>query len=392
MTTHATSKSATVTTRQPPFRADHVGSLLRPPRLKEARERLLGPHTADTNVAPHHNDALRQIEDGFVREVIAMQERVGLKAITDGELRRRSFMLELLLGWEGIAASRSDSSNLKWRNDTGASDNMTSLSIVAPIRWRESSTLAHFKFLKASTSGIPKLALPAPNLVHYFLSDAGRLDNTPYRDMEAFWADLIATYIQEIKSLVTAGTTYIQFDDVCFGYMCDPAHRDYMKRRGDDPDKLLEKYASTINAVIRDVPSNVTVTVHTCRGNREGQWFAEGSYEAVADIMFNQINVSGFFLEYDSARAGGFGPLRFLPKDKTVVLGLVSTKKPELESAEVLMNRIDEASKVVPLGQLALSPQCGFASSYRGNALTLAEQEAKLRRVVEVADKVWGDV
>lgn len=378
--------------RRPPFRADHVGSLLRPNMLKEARERLLGPHTADQNIGPHDNDELRKLEDRCILDLIAMQERAGLKSITDGELRRRSFMMELFLSWEGLKAGRSNLSGPKWKSESAPSQDMTSLAITTPIRWRPSSILRHFEFLKANTTRTPKLTLPAPNLVHYFLGNDGKLDGTPYTDIEEFWHDLSAAYRQELRQLVARGATYIQFDDICFAYLCDPQHQAFVKSRGYDVDKLLRIYANSINSILSELPSDVTVTIHTCRGNREGRWAADGAYEPVADILFNEVNVNGYFLEYDTERAGGFEPLRFLPQGKTVVLGLVSTKTPALEPADLLARRIDEASKVVPLEQLAISPQCGFASSYRGNPLTPDEQEAKLRRIVEVALQVWGEV
>ncbi len=374
---------------RPPFRADHVGSLLRPEKLKQARERILGAHDVDTNFAPHQNEELRRIEDECVREVIAMQERVGLRSVTDGELRRRSFMLELFLSWHGMAASKASVGSFKWKGKLNSTEDLSAIAVVEPIRWKRSAVLAAFEFLVASTDRVAKVCLPAPNLAHYFLANSGSLQGTPYKEMDRFWADLISAYREELKCLVAAGATYIQFDDVCFAYLCDPAHRSYVRARGYDPDALLQVYADKINEAIAELPSHVTVTVHTCRGNREGSWVAEGAYEPVADILFNRTEVSGYFLEYDTDRAGGFEPLRHLPKGKTVVLGLISSKTPTLESIDTLRRRIDEASKIIDLDQLALSPQCGFASSYRGNPLTAAEQEAKLARVVEVADMVW---
>ena len=374
----------------PPFRADHVGSLLRPPELKAAREKLLGPHTAEANIGPHDNDALRIVEDQHVRDAIAVQKRVGLKLATDGELRRRSWMLELFLGWEGIGATRSGGGPIKWRNETGASQDMTEFRINQPIRWRPSSIVRAFEFLKAETDLVPKVGLPSPCVVHYFLEKGGKLDPEVYPDHESFWGDLIGAFQREIAALASAGATYIQIDDVCFAYLCDPVHRAHVKSRGYEPDALVRLYADKINEAISMAPSHVTFTLHTCRGNREGHWVAEGSYDDVAEALFNEVNVKAFFLEYDSARAGGFGPLRFLPAGKKAVLGLVSSKVPMLESEEALVKRIDEAAQVVPLDRLAISPQCGFASSYRGNPLTLEQQEAKLRRVVEVAERVWG--
>jgi 5-methyltetrahydropteroyltriglutamate--homocysteine methyltransferase len=247
-----------------------------------------------------------------------------------------------------------------------------------------------FSFLKSNTKAVPKVTMPAPNCVHYYMG--GKIPKAIYPDPEAFWADLIAAYRKEIAELVAAGARYIQLDDTSIAFICDPAHRDYVRSWGMDPQALLELYADKINSTLEQVPDDVTITLHQCRGNREGNWAAEGGYDPVAEVLFNRIDVDGYFLEYDTERAGGFEPLRFLPKgNKRVVLGLVSSKKPALESSENLMRRIEAAAKHAPLGQLALSPQCGFASSIKGNPLREADQEAKLRRIVEVADKVWGD-
>ena len=371
---------------RPPFRADQVGSLLRPERLKQARERFLGPQTPTSAIGPHDNAFLREIEDQCVREIVAMQERVGLKAVTDGEFRRRSWWLELILGWEGFEADRTGSAKLKWRDASGATQGFSDLNVVGPIRWRPSSVVRAFEFLRANTRRVPKVTMPAPNCVHYYTG--GKLGY--YKDKDAFWADLVAAYRQEIAALVQAGARYIQLDDTSIAFICDPAHREYVRSWGDDPMALLETYAQKINETVAGLPSDVTITLHQCRGNREGNWAAEGGYDPVADVLFNRINVNGYFLEYDTARAGGFEPLRFLPEGKRVVLGLVSSKNARVETADELTRRIDQAAKIAPIGRLALSPQCGFASSIKGNPLGHAEQEAKLARIVEVADKVWG--
>jgi 5-methyltetrahydropteroyltriglutamate--homocysteine methyltransferase len=247
-----------------------------------------------------------------------------------------------------------------------------------------------FEFLKKSTKGVPKVTMPAPNCVHYYMG--GRIPKGIYPDADAFWHDLIAAYRKEISELIKAGARYLQLDDTSIAFICDPAHRDYVRSWGMDPERLLHLYAEKINSAIQDVPDDVSITLHQCRGNREGNWAAEGGYDPVAEVLFNRIDVDGYFLEYDTARAGGFEPLRFFPKGgKRLVLGLVSSKKPGLEPADVLRRRIDEASKFAPLEQLALSPQCGFASSIKGNPLAQADQQAKLRRIVEVAEQVWGD-
>jgi 5-methyltetrahydropteroyltriglutamate--homocysteine methyltransferase len=374
----------------PPFRADHVGSLLRPEKLKQAREKFLGPQTPTSNIGPHNDARLKQVEDECVLEVIAMQERTGLRAVTDGEVRRRSWWLEQILGWEGFEADRTGSAKLKWRNESGVTQGFSDLNVTGKIRWRPSSVVRAFEFLKKSTKGVPKVTMPAPNCVHYYMG--GRIPKGIYPDADAFWHDLIAAYRKEISELIKAGARYLQLDDTSIAFICDPAHRDYVRSWGMDPERLLHLYAEKINSAIQDVPDDVSITLHQCRGNREGNWAAEGGYDPVAEVLFNRIDVDGYFLEYDTARAGGFEPLRFFPKGgKRLVLGLVSSKKPGLEPADVLRRRIDEASKFAPLEQLALSPQCGFASSIKGNPLAQADQQAKLRRIVEVAEQVWGD-
>ena len=374
---------------KPPFRADHVGSLLRPEKLKQAREKFLGPQTPTSNIGPHHDPRLKEVEDECVREVVAMQERTGLRAVTDGEYRRRSWWLELILGWQGFEADRTGSAKLKWRNESGVTQGFSDLNVTGKIRWSPSSVVRAFQFLKENTNQVAKVTMPAPNCVHYYMG--GKIPKSIYPDTEAFWDDLIAAYRTELKELIGAGARYIQLDDTSIAFICDPAHREYVRSWGMDPEGLLELYAEKINSTLVDVPDEVTITLHQCRGNREGNWAAEGGYDPVAEVLFNRIDVDGYFLEYDTSRAGGFEPLRHLPRGKKrVVLGLVSSKKPDLESVEVLRRKIDEASRFAPLEQLGLSPQCGFASSIKGNPLGQADQEAKLRRIVEVADKVWG--
>jgi len=374
---------------KPPFRADQVGSLLRPEALKQAREKFLGPQTPTNAIGPHQNSSLRGVEDQCIREVVAMQERVGLKAVTDGEFRRRSWWLELILGWEGFAADRTGSGTLKWRNESGVTQGFSDLKLTGRIRWQPSSVVRAFEFLSKNTKAIPKVTMPAPNCVHYYMG--GRIPASVYPDRDAFWADLVQAYKSEIGALVDAGARYIQLDDTSIAFICDPAHREYVRSWGEDPEQLLVSYSRIINAVLEDVPDDVAITLHQCRGNREGNWAAEGGYDPVADVLFNQIDVDGYFLEYDTARAGSFEPLRLVPKGKRVVLGLVSSKKAPLESEGDLVRKIETASGYLSLEQLALSPQCGFASSVKGNPLGPAEQEAKLRRIVEVADKVWGE-
>jgi 5-methyltetrahydropteroyltriglutamate--homocysteine methyltransferase len=374
-----------------PFRADHVGSLLRPPLLKQGRERLLGPQTADQHLGPHDHAELRAIEDGCIREVVAMQESLGLRAVTDGEFRRRSWWLELLLSWDGVSAHRTGSSEFTWHMPQGTEQPFTRLWVHGPIRWRPSAIVRAFEFLKGNARAVPKVGLPAPILLHFYSGGDRGIRAGHYRDVDAFWQDLTAAYRQELAALVRAGARYIQLDDTTLAFLCDPQHRSTVTSWGQDPDRLVAEYAERINAVLADRPGDVTITMHECRGNREGGWAAQGGYDPVADVLFNRIDVDGYFLEYDSRRAGSFEPLRLLPKGKTAVLGLVSSKGPELERAEDLKRRIDEAARWAPVERLALSPQCGFASSIQGNPLTEADQRAKLARIVEVAREVWTD-
>lgn len=374
----------------PPFRADVVGSFLRPAKLKAARERLLGPQTPDQHLGPHDNAELRAVEDECVREVVAMQERAGLQAATDGEFRRRSWWLDLIMGWDGFSANRQGTTEMMWRNKDGGTQPFSRLWVNRPIRWRAGANVRAFEFLRSNTRLVPKITLPAPILVHmYACGNQGVLEGH-YKELDLFWSDVIAAYRQEVDALVAAGATYIQFDDTSIAFLCDPAHRSTVERWGTKPDDLLRLYARRMNELLAHVPEHVTVTLHQCRGNREGHWGAEGGYDPVADVLFNEIDVDGYFLEFDSPRAGGFAPLRLLPKGKIVVLGIMSSKTPVLESRDDLVRRVEEAQKFAPLDQLAISPQCGFASSIGGNPMTEAEQEAKLTRLVEVADTIWS--
>jgi 5-methyltetrahydropteroyltriglutamate--homocysteine methyltransferase len=375
---------------RPPFRADHVGSLLRPQRLRQARETLLGAQTSDRHLGPHDNAELRAIEDDCIREVIALQERCGLGLVTDGEFRRRSWWLDLIMNWEGTSADRTGSTDLAWRNAKGVQQAFSRLWVNGPIRWRPSPAVRAFEFLKANTKVVPKVTLPAPILMHMYAGGDAGIREGHYQNVDEFWNDLIAAYRQELKSLVEAGARYIQFDDTSIAFLCDPMHRATVQKWGNDPDTLLADYAERINETLTGLPDDLTVALHQCRGNREGHWAAEGGYDPVADVLFNRINVHGYFLEYDTARAGGFEPLRLLPKGKTVVLGLISSKSPQLENAADIEKRVNEAAKFAPLDQLALSPQCGFASSIGGNPMTEREQEAKLSRVVEIARAIWN--
>ncbi len=375
---------------KPPFRADHVGSLLRPDALKAARETLLGAQTADRHIGPHDNAELRAVEDRCIRDVVALQRRVGLSAVTDGEFRRRSWWLELIMNWDGFSATREGNSPFGWRNEEGKQQDFSTLWVTGPIGWRPSAVVRAFEFLKAETDAVPKVTIPAPQVVHCFMGGDTAVRESCYGDVDEFWEDLVAAYRRELCALYGAGATYIQLDDVGIPFICDPSHADIFHSWGTSPEALLAEYARRINQVLDGRPDHVTVTLHQCRGNREGLWAAEGGYDPVADVLFNRIDVDGYFLEYDTPRAGSFEPLRLLPDGKVVALGLVSTKTPELESTDALKRRIEEAGRFTPIERLALAPQCGFASSVRGNPLTEDDQFAKLSRIVEVAEAVWG--
>ena len=376
---------------KPPFRADHVGSLLRPAALKAARETLLGAQTADRHIGPHDHAELRAVEDDCIRDVLALQRRVGLSAATDGEFRRRSWWLELIMNWDGFSATREGATSpFGWRNEEGKQQDFSTLWVTGPIGWRPSAVVRAFEFLKAETDAVPKVTIPAPQVVHCFMGGDPVVRKSWYRDVDEFWEDLVAAYRQELSALYAAGATYIQLDDVGIPFICDPSHADIFRSWGTTPEALLAEYARRINQVLDGRPNHVTVTLHQCRGNREGLWAAEGGYDPVADVLFNRIDVDGYFLEYDTPRAGSFEPLRFLPDGKVVALGLVSTKTPELESTDALKRRIEEATRFTPIERLALAPQCGFASSVRGNPLTEDDQFAKLSRIVDVAEMVWG--
>ncbi len=381
----------TAAAARPPYRADHVGSLLRPDKLKQAREQFLGTHTSDRNLGPHDSAQLHAVEDACVREAIALQERAGLKLATDGEFRRRSWWLELIMSWHGVAADRTGQTELSWRGKDGKEKPFSRLWMTGPIKWQPSAIVRAFEFLKANTRLTPKVTMPAPILMHMYGGGDKGVCEGHYKSVDAFWSDVVAAYRQELAALAKAGATYIQLDDTSIAFLCDPRHRATVATWGNDPDKLLLDYADVMNQAVAHVPAHVTLSMHQCRGNREGHWAAEGGYDPVADVLFNKVNVHGYFLEYDTERAGTFAPLRLLPKGKTVVLGIMSSKSAALESADDLKHRIEEAAKFAPLEQLAISPQCGFASSVVGNPLTVQDQEAKLTRLVGVAREVWGE-
>ena len=365
---------------RPPFRADHVGSLLRPRDLKQAREDF------KNKKIPH--EKLKAVEDQAIRQAVALQEAAGLESITDGEMRRAFWHVDFLTGFDGIVATQGQYA-LKFHGEGGAQSETRSMMVVdGKVKRTRPIMVEPFKFLRDSTRKTAKLCIPAPTYLHM---RGGRrvVNEQAYPDVEEFWSDITRAYREEIADLAAAGCSYLQIDDVSFACLCDEGIRGQVKRDGEDPAKLPMKYASVISALLKDRPPTMAVTMHTCRGNHASMWMAEGGYDAVAEAVF-QTEVDGFFLEYDTARAGGFAPLRFVPRGKKVVLGLISTKTPVLERKADLRKRIDEAAKYVPLENLCLSPQCGFASSEVGNQLTEDDQKRKLALAVEVAAEVWG--
>jgi len=365
---------------KPPFRADHVGSLLRTASLKAAREKR-----ARGEITP---EALREIEDREIAAVIAKQEAIGLKSITDGEYRRISWnydFLENLHNVESYVGER----KIKFAA-TGPQPRPILLRVIGKLgSYKPHPMIPHFEFIKAHTRQTPKLTIPSPSSLHFrYGRDA--VPEALYPSMSDFYRDLGETYRKAVNAFAAAGCRYLQLDEVNLAYLCDPALRKVITDRGEDPVMLPAVYAAMINAAIADIPPDMTITMHLCRGNFRSSFVASGGYEPIAELLFNTINVHGYFMEYDSERAGGFEPLRFVPKGKTVVLGLVTSKTGQLESRDAIKRRIGEAAKFVDFDQLGLSPQCGFASTEEGNTLAEDEQWAKLRMIVEVAGEVWG--
>ncbi len=365
--------------KTPPFRADHVGSLLRPASLKEARaQRERGEITPDK---------LTAVEDAAIEGIIAKQAEIGLQSATDGEFRRAFWHFDFLANLEGVEQFKSEH-GIFFKG--GIETAPKGLRVTKKIRFTTHPMIEHFKFLRDHTKATPKMTIPSPSVLHF---RGGRQAISPdiYPDMEEFYSDMGHAYRDAVQAFADAGCRYLQLDEVNLAYLCDPEQRKQLAERGDDPERLPDIYAKMINTAIEGRPSDMTITMHLCRGNFRSSWIAQGGYEPVAEILFNQIGVNGYFMEFDTERAGGFEPLRFVPKGKHVVLGLVTSKTGDLESAEELERRIHAAGKYVDEDQLCLSPQCGFASTEEGNALTADQQWAKLSRIVEVAHKVWGD-
>ena len=363
----------------PPFRADHVGSLLRPPVLRRA----YGDFAAG-RLSP---DAFGDIQDRAIREVVALQEGVGLKSVTDGEFRRASYWAHFVEAIDGFTVKPAI---FRFHDAAGSEQEFLAPHVESRISRPRSISGGEFDFLRSVTAQTPKITMPSPPTLHFWRGRDG-VDHDAYPDIEAFFADLGRVYREEIADLAARGARYLQIDEVPIAMLCDSAVCETLAAQGVDAARLMDRYVALINDCVAARPEGVTLTMHLCRGNFKGRWLSEGGYEGVAEKLFNEIDVDAFFLEYDSPRAGDFAPLRFVPKGRAVVLGLVSSKTPVLESRDDLKRRIDEASNHLPLAQLALSPQCGFASTVAGNPITEDDEVRKLALIVEVAAQVWGD-
>jgi 5-methyltetrahydropteroyltriglutamate--homocysteine methyltransferase len=366
---------------KPPFRADHVGSLLRPKHLFEARQQWREGKLS--------HDDLKAIEDACIREAVDMQEEVGLKGITDGDFRRDDWFLDFMFSLDGMERGEP---RTPVPFSGGIVFKAPYLKMTGKVTCPEGGIMVDdFAFLNTCTDRTAKIAIPAPAMF-YSVIDPGELDDTIYPDMDEFWSDLGAAYADAVGDFADAGCHYLQIDDCNSANIADPNWQAFWSQRGYDPDGLVDAFIDLNNAAIENRPESMTAAVHMCRGNYQSQWAGEGSYDMVADRFFNRMKVDAFFLEYDDDRSGGFEPLRHMPKDKVVVLGVMTSKRPELESKDELKRRIDVAAKYVPIENLCISPQCGFASTKEGNRLTPADQRHKLERLIEVADEVWGGV
>jgi 5-methyltetrahydropteroyltriglutamate--homocysteine methyltransferase len=360
---------------RPPFRAEQVGSLLRPPELAAARRRFRAGEISA--------DALKEAQDRAIADAVRRQEAIGLESITDGEMRRDWWHLDFLGQLEGVAMTENPGPKF------GASGEQPPIaSVIGKVRCTRPIMVEHFAYLRSLTRRTPKFTIPSPSMLH-LRGGRAAISREAYPDLDAFWTDVALAYRSAIRHLAEAGCTYLQLDDVSFAYLCDPKVRENCRRNGDDPEALPRTYAAAIAAALADRPPGMTVAMHTCRGNFRSAWVASGGYEPVAEAMFS-VPVDAFFMEFDSERAGGFEPLRHLPRGKKVVLGLLSTKVGTLEDKDAIRRRIEAAARFVPLEDLCLSPQCGFASTHHGNALSIEDQWRKLERVVEVAREVWG--
>jgi 5-methyltetrahydropteroyltriglutamate--homocysteine methyltransferase len=364
----------------PPFRADHVGSFLRPPQLLAAREQW--KQQAITR------EQLREEEDRAIRDVVGFQEDVGLSSVTDGEFRRTYFHIDFLEQLEGVETR--GGMTVSFRREDGSVDfEPPVMHVTSRVRHIRPIQLDDYRFLQSATRQRAKITIPSPTMLH-FRGGRAAISRDAYPDLELFYKDVANAYREELRSLADAGCTYVQLDDTNLAYLCDETMREGARQRGDDPNELPHRYAKLINAALADRPAGMTAAVHLCRGNFRSAWAAEGGYEPVAEVLFNELNVDAYFLEYDDARSGDFAPLRFVPRGKFVVLGLISSKRSALESKDDLKRRIDQATRYLPLEQLCLSPQCGFSSTVHGNEITQEVQRAKLALTVETAREVWG--
>jgi 5-methyltetrahydropteroyltriglutamate--homocysteine methyltransferase len=361
----------------PPFRADHVGSLLRPAALKEARAKRASGAISAAELAA--------VEDREIGRILRKQDDIGLQLVTDGEFRRSWWHLDFLWGLDGVERYVMEQGVAF----AGVHTRPEGARVMGKVGFSRHPMLDHFRFVKARTSRTPKMTIPAPSAL-YGRTGREAVSRAVYPDLDAFFADVGAAYRKAVRAFADAGCRYLQLDEVYIAMLCDPAYRALQARRGEDPQKLAETYAGLINTAISDIPGGMTVTMHMCRGNYRSTFAGTGAYDAVADVLFDRIKVHGYFMEYDSARAGGFEPLQLLPKDRFAVLGLVTSKTGQLESRDEIRRRIDAAGQFADLGQFCLSPQCGFASTEEGNVLTEEEQWAKLHMIVEVAREVWG--
>ena len=367
----------------PPFRADHVGSLLRPDPLLRARE--------DASAGRISPDELRAVEDDAIRDAVRMQEEVGLQSVTDGEFRRGSWHMDFIYQLGGVTSLADEKLKVAFHSDHGDVEAVfTGMHVDGRVGLTTTIFADDFEFLRdAAATATPKLTIPAPSMVHYRGGRAS-IDSDVYPDLDEFWSDLAAAYREEVRGLGELGCTYLQLDDTSLSYVNDPAQRAFIVEKGGDGEHVHLDYIRSFNEAIAGRPAGMTITTHTCRGNFRSSWVAEGGYDFVAEALFNDLEVDGFFLEYDDERSGGFEPLRFVPRGKLVVLGLVTTKRGDLETKDALKRRVEEATQFIDLDQLCLSPQCGFSSTVEGNAVSYEQQVAKLRLVVETAHEIWG--
>jgi 5-methyltetrahydropteroyltriglutamate--homocysteine methyltransferase len=368
----------------PPFRAEHIGSLLRPGNLLELRARFGRGEIS--------REALGAAEDAAIRDALALQERVGLKLATDGEFRRRSYhsFFYRALGDISIDTVGGEDAKGSECGEPGKRATQPVALVKSRVRWTKPINVADFRFIAANSALVPKITIPGPCALHFRGGDAAVLASA-YKDVEAFWGDTVAAFVHELTALADAGCRYVQIDETAFAKFGDPEVQAALRARGDDWSTLIDKYIAVTNRVLAQAPPSLRIGMHLCRGNRGGQWHAEGSYDAVAERLFNALDIAFYFLEYDTPRAGTFAPLRLVPRHKSVVLGLVSTKTPAMEREDDLKRRIEEAARHLDLDRLAISPQCGFASLDTGNPISPEVQERKLRLVVDLAREIWGE-